>query len=109
MSKIPDFKNEKEMAEFWDTHSVADFADELEEVKTDIDPELKSTIKTRAQSRLKMVSLRLREEQISAVKTIAESKDIPYQTLIRSWISAAIEAETTVKKKNARHNTKKYL
>lgn len=31
-SKIPDFKTEEEEAEFWDTHSITDYLDELEEV-----------------------------------------------------------------------------
>lgn len=32
-SKIPEFKNYDEEAEFWDTHSFVDFEDELEEVE----------------------------------------------------------------------------
>ena len=31
-SRIPTFKTIEEAAEFWDTHSLADFEDELEEV-----------------------------------------------------------------------------
>lgn len=29
MAKIPKFKSDKELAKFWDTHSLADFADNL--------------------------------------------------------------------------------
>ncbi|MHB1653740.1 MAG: CopG family antitoxin [Desulfitobacteriaceae bacterium] len=50
-------------------------------------------MKSRAQNRLKMVSLRLREDQIKTVKIIAARKDIPYQTLLRSWINQAIQSE----------------
>lgn len=32
MSKIPEFKNEEEEIEFWDTHSLADYIDDTEEV-----------------------------------------------------------------------------
>lgn len=37
-SEIPEFKSEEEMGEFWDTHSVADYWDELEEVELVWDP-----------------------------------------------------------------------
>ena len=32
MKKIPEFKFEEEEVAFWDTHSIAAFLDELEEV-----------------------------------------------------------------------------
>lgn len=32
MAKIPNFKNEEEEIEFWDTHSFADYADDTEPV-----------------------------------------------------------------------------
>jgi len=31
--KIPEFKTEEEEAQFWETHSLADYMDELEEVE----------------------------------------------------------------------------
>jgi len=39
------------------------------------------------------VTLRLRVSQIEAAKEIARRKDIPYQTLIRSWVAEAIREE----------------
>lgn len=90
---LPDFKNEREEAEFWDTHSMADYWDQLEpeEVKIELAPELAAKIKER--SKAKRVTLRLRVSQIEAAKEIARKKDIPYQTLIRSWIVEAIRRE----------------
>ncbi len=32
MAKIPKFRSEEEEIEFWDTHSLADYADDTEEV-----------------------------------------------------------------------------
>ena len=32
MAKIPEFKSEEEEIEFWDTHSLADYIDDTEEV-----------------------------------------------------------------------------
>ena len=36
MSKIPKFKSEKEEIEFWDTHSLADYIDDTEELNIKI-------------------------------------------------------------------------
>ena len=81
---------QEEEAEYWDTHSLADYWDKLEPVTVELEPGLKIEIKERA---LKRITLRLRPNQIEAVKEIARKKDIPYQTLIRSWIVEAIEKE----------------
>lgn len=88
---IPEFKNEQEMADFWDTHSVADYWDQLEPDEIELAPELAAKIKER--SKTKRVTLRLRVSQIEAAKRIAKEKDIPYQTLLRSWIAEAIRRE----------------
>ena len=32
MAKLPEFKSEQELAEFWDTHSSADYFDDMPEV-----------------------------------------------------------------------------
>ncbi len=39
--KLPYFETRKEAAEFWDTHSSADYWDELEEVELKLDPSIK--------------------------------------------------------------------
>ena len=92
--KIPKFKNDKEAAEFWDTHSAVDYLDDMEDAPpVELDPKLTEAIRER--SKMRLVSLRLRQSQIEAAKKIAREKDIPYQTLIRSWISQAIRSETS--------------
>ncbi|RPF42024.1 CopG antitoxin of type II toxin-antitoxin system [Thermodesulfitimonas autotrophica] len=88
---IPEFKSEQEMADFWDTHSVADYWDQLEPDEIELAPELAAKIAER--SKTKRVTLRLRVSQIEAAKRIAKEKDIPYQTLLRSWIAEAIRRE----------------
>lgn len=37
--KIPQFNNYTELAEFWDTHSTADYWDEMEEVEFEFSPD----------------------------------------------------------------------
>lgn len=79
------------VAEFWDAQSIADYWEELEPAQVDTDTELQKRIVER--NKTKRVTLRLRLSQIEAVKEIAKKKDIPYQTLIRSWVAEAIRRE----------------
>lgn len=87
----PKFKSEKEEAEFWDAHNSLDYLESDEPVKIELDPELAAKIRER--SKTKRVTLRLRLSQIEDAKWIAREKDIPYQTLIRSWVAEAIKRE----------------
>ena len=89
--EIPEFKSEREEAEFWDTHNSLDYLESDEPVEIELDPGLAAKIRERAQT--KRVTLRLRVSQIEAAKEIARKKDIPYQTLIRSWVAEAIRRE----------------
>ena len=90
--KLPAFKSENEETLFLENNSVADYWDTLEDgEQLELSPELTARIKKRSQ--LRMISLRLREDQIEAAKKIARDKDIPYQVLLRSWITQAIKTE----------------
>jgi predicted DNA binding CopG/RHH family protein len=89
--ELPEFKSEREEAEFWDTHNSLDYLESDEPVEIELEPELAAKIRERAQT--KRVTLRLRVSQIEAAKEIARKKDIPYQTLIRSWVAEAIRRE----------------
>lgn len=76
MAKIPKFKTDKEIAEFWDTHSLADFEDELE-IATDV-----VFVKPERQ----VISLRLDRKIVKALKSLAAKKGIGYSPLLRMWI-----------------------
>ena len=91
--EIPEFANEEEAAEFFDSYSFAEAMERglFEPDEVELDPELAAKIKERAKTR--RVTLRLRVSQIEAAKEIARKKDIPYQTLIRSWVAEAIRRE----------------
>lgn len=78
-------------ADILDTHNSLDYIESDEPVEIKIDPELAA--KARERARTKQVTLRLRVSQIEAAKQIARKKDIPYQTLLRSWIAEAIRRE----------------
>ena len=76
MPKIPKFKTLEEESEFWDTHSVADYWDELGVVDSPL---------VDARPPKKLISIRLDTALIDAAKRIARTKGIGYQTVLRMW------------------------
>jgi len=74
---IPKFKDYKEEAEFWDTHSLADYWDRWEDV--DLVFELD---KPREAS----LVLRLQKAFKNRLKKIARGKGLDVSTLARMWL-----------------------
>ena len=72
--KIPQTDSIEELARFWDTHDLTDFEDELEEVT---EPVFERTA---------VVQVHLQPREIEAVKTMATTKGIGSEELIREWI-----------------------
>lgn len=91
--ELPEFATEEEAARFFDSYSLAEAMERglFEPETVELAPELAARIKER--SRTKRVTLRLRVSQIEDTKEIARKKNIPYQTLIKSWIAEAIRRE----------------
>lgn len=91
--KIPEFKTEEEEeARFWDEHDSTEFIDDFEPVDIEVVPELEVEILNKRELK-KPVTLCLEPNQIAAVKKIANKKGLPYQTLIRMWITERIKTE----------------
>jgi len=82
--RLPEFKTEEEAAEFWDTHSFADYWDQMEPVEVTFAPDC---------LKLKQVCLRLSPPMIARAKQIAASKGVRYQTLLRMWITERVKQE----------------
>ena len=84
VDKIPQFKTEQEEADFWDSHDSTDFLDETEAVDvTFVD----------ARPAMKQISLRLDPSVISQLKSLARSKGVGYQTMIRMWVMERLGQE----------------
>jgi len=83
-NNIPKFKNEEEEQEFWSTHSPVDFLDSFQPVEFDLS-ELKPSTKT--------ISIRLPESMIEQLKKLANKKDVPYQSLLKVFLSEKIQEE----------------
>lgn len=80
-------------AQYYDEHGVLDEIDDRP-VEFALDEELRAQVlggkRTR---RLQNISIKLDPAQIQAVRKIATTKSIPYQTLIRQWVAEAVRRE----------------
>jgi len=89
MGKIPKFKSDQEAAQFWDTHSLIEFEDDLELVRE------KVFVKPEKQ----VMTIRVDKKLANALKIIAGEKGINYSTLARMWLIERIKKEIEETKK----------
>lgn len=87
--KVPKFRTEEEEALFWDEHDSTEFIEDFEPIEIELSNELEDGILSKRELK-KPITLRLEPNQIDAVKKIAGKKGLPYQTLIRLWITERI-------------------
>ena len=73
-SKLPKTDSIEKLAEFWDTHDLTDFEDELEEVTEPVFVR-DTTIK-----------VRLKSPEAAAVQRMAQAKGVSQEELIRAWV-----------------------
>ena len=95
-SKIPSFENEDQEREFWAKHSALDYFDAARPLKGSL-PRLKPSLKS--------VSIRLPEDLLVQLKSLANKQDVPYQSLMKTFLArqVAIERNSSV----GRHKHKK--
>ncbi len=95
--QIPDFRNEDEEREFWDTHDSAEYLDwaQAEQV---VFPKLKAATKT--------ISLRLSEPMLNELKLLANKVDIPYQSLIKIFLRERIDKDLHQRQLEPSHHSK---
>ncbi len=78
LKNIPQFKTETEERAFWEKHDSSDYLD-WKQAQTISLPNLKPSTKT--------ISLRLPESLLERIKIEANKRDMPYQSLIKVWLS----------------------
>lgn len=76
--KLPKTDSIQELAQFWNTHDLTDFEDELEEVDEPIF------------EREAVVTVHLDPEEALILKSLAKSRGISYSNLIHEWIAERI-------------------
>jgi len=82
--KVPKFRNEDEERGFWATHDSTKFV-EWKKARRAILPNLKPSLKT--------ISLRIPEALLEELKLLANKKDVPYQSLLKIFLSERIQEE----------------
>ncbi len=81
---IPIFSSEDEERKFWAEHDSTDFID-WSNAKRGLFPSLKPS--------LKLISIRLPESMIEQLKVLANKKDVPYQSLVKVFLSEKLKEE----------------
>ncbi|KKS98079.1 MAG: hypothetical protein UV73_C0003G0021 [Candidatus Gottesmanbacteria bacterium GW2011_GWA2_43_14] len=85
IKKLPKFKNEDEERKFWTTHDLTDYFDMSQAIINPVLQNLKPSTRT--------VSIRLPESLIAALKTLANKRDVPYQSLVKIILSEKVKQE----------------
>jgi len=84
LKDIPNFKSEDEERAFWATHDSTEYINwDSAEIQTI--PKLKPSTKT--------ISLRLPEYILDQLRSIANKRDVPYQSLIKIFLKERIDQE----------------
>lgn len=73
-SKLPKIDSIGKLAEFWDTHDLTDFEDELKEVSEPVFV------------RGSAIKVHLKSREAKAVQKMAQAKGVSPERLIRAWV-----------------------
>ncbi len=79
-AKIPAFKSREEEAEFWDTHSFADYWHEWKPIKVSFAKNLSDTL-----------NVRFDPQDVAKIRAAAQKKGIGPTTLIRMWVKEHLQ------------------
>ena len=78
---VPNFLNEAEERKFWNKNDSVEYVD-WSKTKRVTMPNLKPSTK--------LISLRIPEHLLESIKVAANSRDVPYQSLIKIWLSEKV-------------------
>jgi len=84
MKRMPKFKTEAEERNFWANADSSDYID-WSKAKRVLLPNIKPSLRT--------ISLRLPEFMIDELKLMANKRDVPYQSLIKIFLSERLSKE----------------
>jgi predicted DNA binding CopG/RHH family protein len=86
---IPTFESEAEERRFWESHDSTDHVDwsRAERVRL---PNLRPSTTS--------ISLRLPVSLLERIKLAAHKRDVPYQSLIKTWLAEKLDATDGVRR-----------
>jgi predicted DNA binding CopG/RHH family protein len=82
LKPVPTFANEAEERQFWETHDSTDYIDWSKAQRVRF-PNLKPTSAA--------ISLRLPAPLLERIKVAANKRDVPYQSLIKTWLAEKVD------------------
>jgi len=82
IKKIPAFKTEAEERAFWEKNDSSEYVDWQQAQPVSM-PNLKPSTKT--------ISIRLPESLLDSIKIEANKRDMPYQSLIKVWLTEDVK------------------
>jgi predicted DNA binding CopG/RHH family protein len=82
--KIPKFNSDAEERKFWQTNDSSDYLE-----WSDAEDVVFSNLKPSTRK----ISIRLPESMIEDLKLLANKKDVPYQSLLKIFLSERIDSE----------------
>jgi len=81
LKKVPKFRSEAAERKFWETHDSTDYVDWSKAQRVRL-PNLKLSTTS--------ISLRLPVSLLDEIKIAANKRDVPYQSLIKMWLSEKV-------------------
>ncbi len=81
---IPHFNNEVEEVRFWEKADTSEYFD-FSKAERVVFPNLKLSTES--------ISLRLPKHLLARIKTLANSQDVPYQSLIKVYLADRVKEE----------------
>ena len=82
LKTIPKFSSETAERTFWEKNDSSKYLD-WSKAQVAAFPNLKPSTKT--------ISLRLPQHLLDAIKTAANARDVPYQSLIKVWLQEKVQ------------------
>jgi predicted DNA binding CopG/RHH family protein len=82
LKPVPAFATEADERRFWETHDSTDYVDWTKAQRVRL-PNLKPTSIA--------ISLRLPAPLLERIKIAANKRDVPYQSLIKTWLAEKID------------------
>jgi predicted DNA binding CopG/RHH family protein len=82
LKPVPKFRNDAEERKFWESHDSTEYLDwsRAERVRM---PNLKPSSTS--------ISLRLPNGLLERIKIAANKRDVPYQSLIKTWLAEKVD------------------
>ncbi len=89
LKPIPSFSSEQEERDFWEQTDSIDYVDWSKAKRVRM-PNLKPSSTS--------ISLRLPVSLLERIKIVANKRDMPYQSLIKFWLSEQVKSQAVAKR-----------